>query len=173
MKLSSTFLSGVLLMVAPSMQAQGLGQTIQAPDKALPSVHQVLEGTWLLELRRGGQGAPVPLLIQFQRDGSISASAGDGSQGSHYGIWLRIGGRRFLLNTFLFGFGENRALTTITKVRANFELSENGETATGTQEVVVMNREGIVLATVPGGSFTGVRLRQELPADFFEFANKP
>ena len=39
----------------------------------------------------------------------------------------------------------------------------------GTTEVVVMNREGNVMATIPGGTYTGVRLSPEIPADFYDF----
>jgi hypothetical protein len=32
-----------------------------------------------------------------------------------------------------------------------------------------MDREGKVMATIPGGAFTGVRLTPEIPGDFYEF----
>ena len=57
-------------------RAQGLGDILRAPDKAVPVVNQTLDGTWLYELRRGGQPAnqpPVLLLIQFHPDGTAEA----------------------------------------------------------------------------------------------------
>src|SRR6476646_968393 len=123
------FLSAALIAGAAHMQAQGLGEVIRTPDKAVPVVKQTLEGTWLYELRRGGQPAnqpPVLLLIQFHPDGAITASAGDGTQSSHFGMWLRVGDRKFLITTFLFGFDQNRTLATITKIRANVLLSADG-----------------------------------------------
>ena len=126
--------------------------------------------------RSGGQPAtqpPVLLLIQFNGDGGITAAAADGSQTSHHGVWLRVGDRKFLITTFLFGFNESRALSGITKIRANVQLSADGQTAKGTQEVVVLDREGKAMATIPGGIFTGTRLTPEIPGDFHEFQNMP
>jgi len=51
----STFLFIAALIVnGGCVQAQGLLQTITAPEKAVPVVNQTLEGTWLLELRTCG-----------------------------------------------------------------------------------------------------------------------
>ena len=158
-----------------SAHAQSLGELIRTPDKSVPAVTQTLEGTWLYELRRGGQPAtqpPVLLLIQFKPDGSIVASAGDGTQSSHHGIWLRVGDKKFLITTFLFSFNETRALTTIIKVRGNVQLSGDGATVRGTQEIVLMNRDGAVMTTIPGGTFTGTRLTSEVPGDFQEFQSR-
>ena len=164
--------SAVLIMGAAHMQAQGLGEVIRTPDKAVPVINQNLEGTWLYELLRGGQPAtqpPVLLLIQFHRDGSITASAADGSQSSHQGEWLRVGDRKFLIRTFLFSFNETRAFTNIIKVRGNVQLSGDGQSVRGTQEVVLLDPAGKVLVTIPGGTFTGVRLAPEIPPDFYDF----
>lgn len=156
------------------MQAQGLGEVLRAPEKAVPVVNQKLEGTWLYEVRRGGQPAtqpPVLLLIQFHSDGTITASAADGTQSSHHGEWLRVGDHKFLFTTFLFTFNESRAFTNIIKVRGNAQLSADGQTVKGTQEVVLMDRDGKVIATIPGGTFTGTRLTPEIAGDFHDFQN--
>jgi len=153
-------------------RAEGLGDVLRAPDKAVPVVSQTLDGTWLYELRRGGQPAnqpPVLLLIQFHPDGTIAAAAGDGTQSSHFGMWLRVGDRKFLITTFLFAFNENRTVATITKIRANVLLSADGATVRGTQEVVVSDSAGKVITTIPGGAFTGSRLTPEIPGDFYDF----
>jgi hypothetical protein len=39
----------------------------------------------------------------------------------------------------------------------------------GTQEIVLLDPTGKMLATIPGGTFTGVRLTPEIPSDFYEF----
>ena len=166
------FLFAVLITGAAHMQAQGLGEVIQTPEKAVPVVNQNLEGTWLYELRRGGQPVtqpPVLLLIQFHSGGTITASAADGSQSSHHGEWLRVGDRKFLITTFLFTFNESRVFTNIIKVRGNVQLSGDGQTVKGTQEVVLLDPSGKVLATIPGGTFTGIRLAPEIPGDFYDF----
>ena len=165
------FLSTVLIA-----GAQGPGETIRTPDKAVPAVHQNLAGTWLYELRRGGQPPaqpPVLLLIQFHADGGISASAADGAQSSHHGEWVRVGDRKFLITTFLFSFNESRAFAGIAKIRANVQLSADGQTVKGTQEIVLMDPAAKALATIPGGSFTGVRLSPEIPGDFYDFQKVP
>lgn len=165
-------ISAVLIAGAACMQAQGLGEVIRTPDKAVPVVNQNLEGTWLYELRRGGQPATQPavlLLIQFHSDGRITASAADGTQSSHQGEWLRVGDHKFLITTFLFSFNESRIFTNIIKVRGNVQLSNDGQTVKGTQEVVLLDPTGKMLATIPGGTFTGVRLTPEIPGDFYDF----
>jgi hypothetical protein len=174
MRRIALFVSAVLIAGTAHVQAQGLGEVIRTSDKAVPVVNQNLEGTWLYELRRGGQPAtqaPVLLLIQFHSDGRITAAAADGTQSSHHGNWLRVGDRKFLITTFLFTFSETRAFTTIIKVRGNVQLSPDGQTVKGTQEVVLLDREGKVMATIPGGTFTGVRLTPEIPTDFYDFQN--
>ena len=165
-----------ILIISLPASAQSVGDTLHDPVKAIPVVNQTLDGTWMFELRRGGQPAsqpPVLLLIQFSSDGKITAAAGDGSQSSHSGIWLRVGDRKFLLTTFLFGFDQNRALSGITKVRANVQLSEDARTVKGTQEIVALSPDGRVLATIPGGTFSGTRLSQEIPGDFQDFQRQP
>lgn len=169
------FLLTMILIGLPAA-AQSIGDTLRDPDKAVPVVNQTLEGTWMFELRRGGQPAsqpPVLLLIQFLANGAITAAAGDGSQSGHQGIWIRVGDRKFLITTFLFTFDQNRALSGITKVRANIQLSEDARTVKGTQEIVPLSPDGRVLATIPGGSFTGTRLSQEIPGDFQDFQRQP
>src|SRR6185295_764391 len=102
MQRTALLISTVLIAGAARMQAQGLGEVIRTPDKAVPVVNQNLEGTWLYELRRGGQPAaqpPVLLLNQFHSDGTIAASAADGTQSSHHGQWLRVGDHKFLITT--------------------------------------------------------------------------
>ena len=168
-----TFL--VLAAIAASAklaQGQGLLGTITVPDKAVAVVNQSLVGTWLLELRLPGVPATVPpvlTLITFQPDGTAVATSGDGTQGGNHGVWVRVGDRRFLQTMFVFAFNENRVLTAITKARINALVSVDGKTVKGTTEVVVLDREGKVMATIPGGTYTGVRLSPEIPGDFTHF----
>jgi hypothetical protein len=70
---------------------------------------------------------------------------------------------------FVFNFDASRALTTIFKVRINGQVSPDGLTVKGTTELVIMDPTGKVLNTVPGGTYTGVRLSPEIPADFYDF----
>ena len=154
------------------LQAQGLLAAINTPDKAVPTVNQTLSGTWLLELRRPGQAAtqpPVPNLVTFNPDGTVIAASADGVQTTAHGVWVRVGDRKFLQTMFVFNFNESRVFATVTKVRINVQISEDGQTVSGTTEVVVMNRDGNVMATIPGGTYSGVRLSPEIPADFYDF----
>ncbi len=146
---------------AANLEAQGLLDTIITPDKAVPTVNQTLEGTWMAELRPPElpTAAPsIPNLSTFGADGTLIASGSDGNQSSAHGIWLRVGDRKFLETVFVFAFDANRALATITKIRVNIQLSRDGRTFKGTNEIVVMDRTGRVMATIPGGTTTGVRL---------------
>lgn len=161
-----------LLAATAHVNAQGLLQTIITPDKAVATVNQSLEGAWMAELRPPGlpAAAPaIPNLSTYGADGSLIASASDGTQSTAHGVWIRVGDRRFLETIFVFAFDASRALTTITKVRVNILLSPDGLTFKGTNEIVVMDRTGMVMATIPGGTVSGVRLSPEMPADFYDF----
>ena len=57
---------------------------------------------------------------------------------------------------YTFNFDTNRVLTTVFKVRINVQLSSDGQAATGTTELVIMDGTGKVSATVPGGTYSGV-----------------
>jgi len=70
---------------------------------------------------------------------------------------------------FALTFNESQVLTTITKVRINVQLSPDGQTLRGTTEVVILDPEGKVMATIPGGTYSAVRLSAEKPADFDAF----
>lgn len=166
--------TALALQLTP-MAAQGILGTINAPDKAAPGTDQPILGTWLLELRRPGAANQPPLanLVTFHPNGTVVASSADGVQASAHGVWLRVGYNKFLQTMFVFNFDQNRALATITKVRVNAQVSGDGNSISGTTEVVVMNRDGAVMATIPGGSYSGVRLSPEIPADFYDFQKRP
>jgi len=162
----------VLVASTASVQAQSILGTITTPDKAVATVNQTLVGTWLIELHRPGAPATQPPILNlstFQPDGTQISSAADGTQSVNHGVWVRVGDRRFLGTTFIFNFDAARALTTIVKVRINSLVSLDGQTTKGTAEAIVMDPTGKVLATLPGGTFTGVRLSPEIPADFYDF----
>ena len=164
--------SAALVASSALAQAQGILDTIRTPEKAVPVVNQSLTGTWLLELRRPGAPAtqpPVLNLVTSFPDGTAIASPADGTQATNHGVWVRVGDRKFLQTMFVFAFNESRVITTFTKVRINVQLSPDGQTIKGTTEVVVMDREGKVMATIPGGTYTGVRLSPEIPGDFYDF----
>jgi len=155
-----------------TLPAQGILNSISAPDKAVAVVNQTLAGTWLMELRRAGAPATQPPtlnLITFQPDGTAVATNADGTQASNHGVWARVGDRRFLQTMYLFNFDTARALTTVGKIRINVLISADGQTVKGTTEVVIMDPTGRVLNTIPGGTYTGVRLSPEIPADFYDF----
>jgi hypothetical protein len=158
------------------IQAQGLQDTIIAPDKAVPVVNQTLSGAWLSELRRPGPTGlqpAIPAIVSFYSDGTSLASPSDGSQTATHGIWLRVGDRKFLGTGWFFGFDSNRVLTTMTKIRINYEIGMDGKTLTGTTEAVVLDPTGKVISTFPGATFTMVRLSLEIPGDFYDFQKLP
>ena len=163
----------VLALTAVQVQAQGILQSIITPDKAVGVINATLDGTWLQELRIPGQPAsqpPVLNLQSFSPNGTTTASAADGAQSTAHGVWLRVGGdRKFIATMYVFGFNAAGALTTVTKVRINLQLSLDGQTMKGTQEIVVLDPTGKVLVTIPGGTSSAVRLTPEIPGDFYDF----
>ena len=176
MRASSLPIFGAFMATTMQIQAQGLSDAVISADKAVPVVNQSLSGTWLAELRRAspsGPLPPIPVLISFYSDGSFLASPADGNQTANHGIWIRVGDRKFLGTGFFFGFNESRALTSITKLRINFQLSADGKTMTGTTEAVVIDPTGKVLGTFPGTTLAMTRLSPEIPADFYDFQKLP
>ena len=172
MQRSTLLAFAALVASAAQVQAQGLLEAIRTPEKAVATINQNLEGTWLLELRLPGQPAtqpPVLNLITFQPDGTAVACPADGTQSTSHGVWARVGDRKFLQTMFIFNFNESRALTTIFKVRINAQVGLDGQTVKGTTELVIMDRDGKVTATIPGGTYSGVRLSPEIPGDFYDF----
>ena len=172
MQRSTSLFIATLIASGAFAQAQGLFQAINTQEKAVPVVNQTLEGTWLLELRRAGQPAgqpPVAKLIVFHRDGTV-VDAGS-ALGSALGLWIRVGDRKFLQTMFALNFNESQVLTTVTKVRVNVQLSTDGQTMVGTTEVVILDPQGKVMTTIPGSTYSAVRLRTEIPGDFYDFQN--
>lgn len=166
------FTVGALLLASTTQIRGQILDSIRTPDKAVGITNQTLEGTWLMELRRPGQPGNVPPvlnLITSHADGTVTGSSGDGTQSAAHGVWVRVGDRKFLQTMFVFAFNESRAITNITKVRINVQMGIDGQTMKGTTEVVVMDRDGNVMATIPGGSYSGLRLTPEMPADFDDF----
>ena len=164
-----------LMATTPVVRAQGLLDSIRTPDKSVPVVNQTLSGTWLQELLLPGQapGTGTLNLVTFQPDGTSVSIGSDGNRSPAFGLWVRVGDRKFLQTNFLFNFDQSRALATVTKVRANAQVSPDGQTMIMTAEIVVMDRNGRVMATTPGGTVRGVRLSLEIPGDFYDFQKLP
>ena len=172
MQRSTLLVFVALIGSAGHVQAQGLLQSIITPEKAVGVVNQTLEGTWLSEVRPAGLPAGAPPILNFATyhpNGTVVLAASDGNQSEGHGVWVRVGDRKFLATLFFFVYDANRVLTTIVKSRVNFQLSLDGQTNKTTNEVVIMDRTGKVMATIPGGTGTAVRLSPEIPADFYEF----
>ena len=172
MKQFTLLLFGALIGSGAHIQAQGLVQSITTPEKAVAVVNQTMEGTWLSEVRPAGLPASAPPILNFvtfNSNGTLVASSSDGTQSVAHGVWVRVGDRKFLQTVFIFNYDANRVLTTVTKARINIQMSLDGQTTKTTNEVVIMDRIGKVMATIPGGTGSAVRLSPEIPADFYEF----
>jgi hypothetical protein len=151
---------------------QGLQDNIISSEKAVPVVNQTLSGAWLSELRRPGPTGlqpPIPSIVTFFADGTSVASPADGTQTATHAIWIRVGDRKFLGTGWFFNFDVNRALTTVTKLRINYQLAADGKTLKGTTEAVILSPDGKVINTLTGATFSMVRLSYEIPADFYDF----
>ena len=149
--------------------------TIRTPEKAVATVGQTLEGTWLSELRRAGQPASQPAvlsLVTYHPDGTVNSTASDNPSAAH-GVWVRVGDRKFLHTMLAFANDEKGVFVNILKIRINSQLSADGLTLKGTNELVIMDLTGKVMATIGGGSFKATRLSPEIPADFYDFQKLP
>jgi len=165
----STFLLCALIGSAAHAQEPGLLNRIGVPEKAVSTQNQTLTGTWLLELRRPGQAVLTPGIVTYLAEGTAIGPTADGNTSASHGVWVRVADRKFLQTMYIFNYDEKRVLTTISKVRITVQLSEDGATTKGTTEAVVLDREGREMVTIPGGSYSGVRLTAERPADFEAF----
>ncbi len=167
-----TFLLLAAFVNIASAQAQttpGILDRISVPEKAIVPRNPTLTGTWMLELRRPGQTVVTLGLVTFHDEGTCIGPTADGTTSPSHGVWVRVTDGKFLQTMYIFNYDEKRVLTTISKVRITVQLSDDGLTSKGTTEAVVMNQEGNVIATIPGGSYRGVRLTAEKPADFEAF----
>jgi hypothetical protein len=176
MQRSSLLIFAAFFALLGQSQAQTLPDTIVTKDKAIAVVNQSLAGLWLSELRRPGPNglqAPIPTFTTFFSDGTSLASPSDGTQTATHGLWIRVGDRKFLGTGFFFVFDANRVLTTVTKIRINYQLGVDGQSLTGTTEAVILDPTGKVLNTLPGATFSMVRLSPEIPADFYDFQKLP
>ena len=165
-----------LMMSTGVIHAQSLLDTIVTPEKAVPTVNQTLSGMWLSELRRPGPNGlqpPIPTIVTFFADGTSLASPSDGTQTATHAVWIRVGDRKFLGTGYFFNFDANRVLTTITKIRINYQLGAEGKTLTGTTEAVILDPTGKVMITLAGATFSMIRLSPEMPADFDDFQKLP
>ena len=173
----STLLAFAALIAGGAhLQAQSLPDTIVTPDKAVAVVNQTLSGMWLSELRRPGPTGllpAIPALVTFSSDGAFVSAPSDGTQTATYGLWIRVGDRKFLGTGYFFNFDANRALTTVTKLRINYQLGADGKTITGTTEATILDPNGKLIGTFPGATFSMVRLSPEIPADFYDFQKLP
>jgi len=172
----------ILLAFAALFTGTAYGQTpslftnLISPEKAVPVLSQSLSGTWLSELRRPGPSGllpPIPTIVTFSSEGVWISAPADGTQTATQGVWIRVGDRRFLGSGYFFVFNESRVLTTVTKLRINYQLSEDGKTLNGTTEAVILSPDGTVLNTLTGATFSMVRLSPEMPADFQDFQKLP
>ena len=99
----------------------------------------------------------------------MTLSASNGNQAEGHGVWVRVGDRKFLATLFFFIYDANRVVINVIKSRVNLQLSLDGKTNKSTNEVVIMDPTGKILATIAGGTGTAVRLSPEVPADFDDF----
>jgi hypothetical protein len=176
MNRSALFVFAAVIGSTGHVQAQGLLQSIVAPEKAVAVVNQSMEGTWVTEARPAGAPADAPPILNFSTyhpDGNVVLSASNGNQGEGHGLWLRVGDRKFLATLFFFIYDANRVVINVIKSRVNLELSLDGKTIKSTNEVVIMDPTGKILTTIGGGTGTGVRLSPEIPADFNDFQKLP
>ncbi len=172
MNRSALFVFAALIGSTATVQAQGLLQSIVTPEKAVDALNQTMEGTWLSETRPAGTPADAPSLYNFStyhRGGNVTLAASNGNQSEGHGVWVRVGERKFLATLFFFIYDANRVVVNVIKSRVNLQLSLDGKTSNSTNEVVIMDPTGKILATIAGGTGTAVRLTLETPADYDDF----
>src|SRR5688572_26325365 len=121
--------------------------------KSIVPRNPTLTGTWMLELRRPGQTFVTLGMATYLAEGTVIGPTADGNTSASHGTWIRITDGKFLQTVYIFGYDEKRVLTTISKVRINVRLSDDGQTAQGTTEAVVLDKDGRELMTIPGESY--------------------
>ena len=173
MQLSRFLIAVAFIGGAAYAQDPGILSRIGVQEKAIVPRNSTLTGTWLLELRRPGQTVVTLGLVTFLAEGTCIGPTADGTTSPSQGVWIRVTDGKFLQTMYIFNYDERRVLTTISKVRITVRVSDDGLTSQGTTEAVVMDKDGRELMTIPGGSYRGVRLNAEKPADFDAFVLAP
>lgn len=176
MKRFTSIVSATLIASSALLNAQTLPDTIITPEKAVPVINQALSGMWLSQLKRPGPTGlqpPIPAIVVFSADGTLVSDPADGTQTPTHGVWIRVGDRKFLGTGLFFNFDANRALTTVTKLRINYQVAADGKTLSGTTEATIMDPSGKILNVLTGATFTMIRLSPEIPADFYDFQKLP
>ena len=154
-----------------SQDTSGLLGSFVTPDRATLSTNQTLTGAWATLGRRAAiPGTPIPppapIFLVFHADGNMT---GYGADSSFSGVWTRVAERKFLVTYFAFNYNEARAVTSIGKNRLTTQISADGNSLEGTQEVVVFDPDGQLLFTALVRSHTSVRVTPEKPANYDAF----
>jgi hypothetical protein len=162
----------VALIIAVA-QAQdstlGLLNRITASDKALPTMHQTLTGTWMLELRIPGMPGPLPNLVTFHAEGTAFAAPATGTQSPHQGLWIRVGDRKFLQTMFFSTTTSTGCWTQSPRSASPRSSAKTPGRSAARPEIVILSPAGDEVALIPGFEYTGVRLAIERPANVEDF----
>ena len=136
-------LGALAALVSPTVACAQQASARQANGNA-----EGLEGAWRGTVTPEGSGAPppLPILIMFAADGGLVVSGRPpGSPG--FGAWARTGENTFALTFLALRFDPQGIFAGSMKVRAQANLSEDGNTYTGPGITENFDATGKLLAT--------------------------
>jgi hypothetical protein len=132
----------------------------RAPFQDRIALQVALPGTWLMNIKPEGDGAPLPFVVigQFSTDGNFVSTESDlyappaGTPGQ--GVWEPASSRSFDLVQFAFLFDVGQLIGK-SKVRGHGQLDQSATAFKGTYKIEVLDTAGVV-QFAGTGTFDGV-----------------
>lgn len=145
---SAGALGALAALVSPTVACAQQASTQQASTQQATGNAEGLEGAWQGTVTTEGLGAPppLPILIMFAADGGLVVSGRPpGTPG--FGAWARTRENTFALTFLALRFDPQGHFAGTTNVRAQANLSKDGNTYTGPGITEIFDATGKLLST--------------------------
>ena len=108
-----------------------------------------LAGAWEAVASFDGGGA-APFLATFDKDGTWTSSGASSSASTAHGAWEKSGPRSYSTKSVIFFYDANGNLSLRGESRSEIEVSQDGNSYSGTFEATITLLDGTVVATNSG-----------------------
>lgn len=116
-------------------------------------------GSWEVDVVFDGTGATETILETYGEKGTFIASGPSASSGNGHGAWEKSGPRTYSTSQVIFGWAPDGSLGAIVRANAEVEVSQDGQTYTGTFSATVEVVGGSTLNN--SGTVSGSRIAVE------------
>ena len=108
-----------------------------------------LVGTWDAVATFDG-GGEAPFLASYNRGGVWTSSGSSAGASAAHGAWERVGPGQYSTKSKIFFYDANGNLSAIGESQSEIQISQDGESYTGTFEATISLPDGTVVATNTG-----------------------